>query len=284
MEEADLGPPLRTVIAQYGLDARKALGQHFLLDLNLTRKIARGAAPLDDAQIIEIGPGPGGLTRALLLEGARDVIAIERDPRCVDALADLAARAQGRLRIITGDALKLAECDIVAPGRAVKIVSNLPYNISTALLAKWLTVEPWPPYFDSLTLMFQREVADRLIAEPRSKAYGRLSVLTQWRTRVRRLFDVPPQAFTPPPAIVSSVLHIEPRATPEPAASSAMQAVLAAAFNQRRKMLRSALKPLGNAGALLARAQIDDHLRAEDLDVAAFAALARAFDAMRAAQ
>lgn len=281
MDGDDLGPPLREVIAAYGLGARKALGQHFLLDLNLTRKIARAAAPLETAQVIEVGPGPGGLTRALLLEGAGDVIAIERDPRCVAALEELAARAGGRLRIIEGDALKVRERDLVTPGRPVKIIANLPYNISTALLTKWLEQSVWPPFFESLTLMFQREVAERLLAAPRSKAYGRLTVLTRWRTEARKLFDVPPQAFTPPPKVVSTVVSLTPRAAPEPASLEAMRAVCAAAFNQRRKMLRSSLKALGSAPALLERAGIDDALRAEDLDVAAFAALARAFAELR---
>ena len=282
MDEADLGPPLREVIAAHGLGARKALGQHFLLDLNLTRKIARAAAPLDTAQIIEVGPGPGGLTRALLLEGAQNVIAIERDPRCIAALQELAARAGGRLRIIEGDALKIREQDLVAPGMPVKIVSNLPYNISTVLLTKWLEQSTWPPFFESLTLMFQREVAERLLAAPNSKAYGRLSVLAQWRAEVRKLFDVPPQAFTPPPKVVSTVVSLTPRIAPEPAPLDAMRSVCAAAFNQRRKMLRSSLKALGAADVLLEKAGIVDTLRAEDLDIAAFAALARAFADLRA--
>ncbi len=277
MESDEFGPPLRDVIAAHGLATNKRLGQHFLLDLNLTRKIARGAAPLEDAQIIEIGPGPGGLTRALLMEGARSIIAIERDRRCVEALADLVARSDGRLTVVEGDALKLREEDLVGSGAHVKIVSNLPYNISTALLTKWLTVPQWPPYFESLTLMFQREVAERLIARPHTKDYGRLSVLTQWRMHACKLFDVPPQAFSPPPKVVSTVVSLVPIAQPEPAPLGALQTVCAAAFNQRRKMLRSSLKSLGPPEALLAASGIDGTLRAEDLDIPEFARLARTY-------
>jgi 16S rRNA (adenine1518-N6/adenine1519-N6)-dimethyltransferase len=290
-----LEPPLREVIAAHGLLARKGLGQHFLLDLNLTRRIARAAAPLTDTTVIEIGPGPGGLTRALLLEGARYVIAIERDTRCVAALGELAQRADGCLRVVEGDALTIDEqslLELPSPqpspqkrgegqgegcvGRTI-IVANLPYNISAALLAKWLTTEPWPPWFQSLTLMFQREVADRLVAQPRTKAYGRLSLLTQWRTEAKRLFDIPARAFTPPPNVTSSVVQLIPREKPEPAPLKAFETVVATAFGQRRKMLRVSLGKLGDAEKLLRAAKIEPTARPEELGVAEFAALARAF-------
>jgi 16S rRNA (adenine1518-N6/adenine1519-N6)-dimethyltransferase len=269
-----LGPPLREVIAAHGLNARKGLGQHFLLDLNLTRRIARAAAPLEDATIIEIGPGPGGLTRALLLEGARQVIAIERDPRCVAALQELAAVVPGRLTIIEGDALKTEERSLLPAGPA-KIVANLPYNISTPLLVKWLTAAPWPPWYESLTLMFQKEVAERITAQPRTKAYGRLSVLAQWRTVPRRLFDIPPRAFTPPPAVTSTVLSFTPRPDPEAAAPDLFEKLVAVSFNQRRKMLRSSLSRIGLTDERIASAGIAPTARAEELTIADFAALAR---------
>ena len=270
-----LEPPLRDVIAAHGLDARKGLGQHFLLDLNLTRRIARAAGPLDNTTVIEIGPGPGGLTRALLIEGAARVIAIERDPRCVAALSELAARADGRLTVVEADALAIDERTLLAEklSRAI-VVANLPYNISAPLLVKWLTADP--VWYQSLTLMFQREVADRITATPRTKAYGRLSLLAQWRCEVKRLFDIPPRAFTPPPKVTSSVVQLIPRADPESAPIKAFERVTAAAFNQRRKMLRSSLARLGDAEALLSEAKIDPTARPEELGVAEFAALARA--------
>jgi 16S rRNA (adenine1518-N6/adenine1519-N6)-dimethyltransferase len=273
-----LGPPLREVIAAHGLAARKGLGQHFLLDLNLTRRIARAAAPLKNGTIIEIGPGPGGLTRALLLEGAGHVIAIERDGRCIAALKELAACVPGRLTVVQADALALDERTLLhTVPSPVKIVANLPYNISTALLVKWLTAEPWPPWYESLTLMFQKEVAERLVAAPRTKAYGRLSVLAQWRTSPRRLFDIPARAFTPPPDVVSTVVQLIPREAPEPAPLRAFETVVAAAFNQRRKMLRSSLSGLGFTEGLIAAAGIVPTARAEELGVAEFAALVRIF-------
>jgi len=270
----DLGPPLRDVIVAHGLQAKKGLGQHFLLDLNLTRRIARAAAPLANATIIEIGPGPGGLTRALLLEGAGHVIAIERDTRCIAALQELAARTPGRLTIVEADALDIDERTLFPTG-PVKIVANLPYNISTALLIKWLTAEPWPPWYQSLTLMFQKEVAERIIAEPRSKAYGRLSLLAQWCCETRRLFDITPRAFTPPPAVTSTVVQLVPRAEPVAAPPKLFERVVAAAFNQRRKMLRSSLASLGFTEALITEAGIAPTARPEELGVAEFAALAR---------
>ncbi len=271
--------PLREVIARHGLSARKGLGQHFLLDLNLTRRIARAAGDLTDASVLEIGPGPGGLTRALLETGASRVIAVERDPRCIEALAGLAA-ADTRLKIVEGDALAIDERALLAnePGR-VKVVANLPYNIGTALLVKWLTVEPWPPWYESLTLMFQHEVAQRLTAAPRTKAYGRLSVLAQWRAEIRHLLDVPARAFTPPPKVSSTVVALIPRPAPLEAPLAALQAVTAAAFGQRRKMLRSSLATLPGGAGLLASAGLDPTARAETLSVDDFCALARAYEA-----
>jgi 16S rRNA (adenine1518-N6/adenine1519-N6)-dimethyltransferase len=267
-------PPLREVIAAHGLKARKSLGQNFLFDLNLTRRIARAAGPLD-AAIYEVGPGPGGLTRALLAEGAPRVIAVERDERCLPALSEIAAAYPGRLEIISADALALDEAGVLS-GK-VRIAANLPYNIGTALLIKWLTVETWPPFWQSLTLMFQREVALRIVAKPGSEHYGRLSVLAQWRCTAKILFDVSRAAFVPPPNVTSSIVRLEPLAEPiAPAALGDLEAVTAAAFGQRRKMLRQSLKTLtGDAQDLLARAGILGTRRAEELSVTEFAALAR---------
>ena len=266
-------PPLREVIARHGLGARKSLGQHFLLDLNLTGRIARAAGDLSRGTIIEIGPGPGGLTRALLQAGASRVVAIERDERCLAALQELATAYPGRLELISGDALKIDAATLGAPPR--RIVANLPYNISTALLLLWL---PKIGAFDSLTLMFQKEVADRLTARPRTKDYGRLSVLTQWLTEPRRLFDIPPRAFTPPPNVTSTVVQLVPRPQPlGPAEIGRLEQVTAAAFGQRRKMLRQSLRTLGvDVPALLAAADSPETARAEELDVQQFCALARA--------
>lgn len=277
-------PPLRDVIAAHGLAAKKSLGQNFLLDLNLTRKIARAAGPLEGTTFYEIGPGPGGLTRALLMEGAKRVIAVERDDRCLPALKDIAAVYPDRLDVVSADGLhvdepaRLKELSLSGP---VRIASNLPYNVGTMLLVKWLTSETWPPFWQSLTLMFQREVAERLVAKPSTKAYGRLSVLTQWRAKAKILFDVSPRAFTPPPSITSSVVRIEPLAEPvAPARLSDLEKVTAAGFGHRRKMLRQSLKSLTpDAEALLQQAGIDPTARAETLTVAEFAALARAFRA-----
>jgi 16S rRNA (adenine1518-N6/adenine1519-N6)-dimethyltransferase len=279
----DLGPPLREIIARHKIGARKSLGQHFLLDLNLTRRIARAAEP-QDATILEIGPGPGGLTRALVAEGACHVVAIERDRRCVAALAELSAHAPGKLTVVEADARMIDERALIeAHPQPIKIVANLPFNIGTYLLLRWLTTDAWPPWYASMTLMLQREVALRLTAHPRSKDYGRLSVLAQWRTVVTRLFDVSPRAFTPPPKVTSSVVSLVPRAKLlAEAPLDALMAVTGAAFGQRRKMLRSSLSALGVATLpLLAVAQIDPQARAESLDVAAFAALARAYAAQR---
>jgi 16S rRNA (adenine1518-N6/adenine1519-N6)-dimethyltransferase len=286
MPGADPLPPLREVIAAHGLAAKKSLGQNFLLDLNLTRRIARAAGPLEDTTIYEVGPGPGGLTRALLAEGAARVLAVERDSRCLPALQEIAAAFPDRLRIVSADALALDEPAVLAErsiAEPVRVAANLPYNIGTVLLVKWLTSEAWPPWWQSLTLMFQREVAARLVARRRTPSYGRLSVLAQWRTRAEILFDVNPRAFTPPPKVTSSIVRIEALAEPIAAAHlSDLEAVTAAAFGQRRKMLRQSLKTLTpNPEDLLSGAGIAPTARAEELSVAQFAALARAFGGTR---
>ena len=274
-------PPLRDVIAAHGLMAKKSLGQNFLLDLNLTRRIAR-AADAAGAIVYEVGPGPGGLTRALLAEGATRVIAVERDERCLAALADIAAAHPGRLEVVSADALKLdeaAQLGQLGAAEPVRIAANLPYNIGTALLVKWLTSKTWPPFWQSLTLMFQREVAERIVAAPGSEHYGRLSVLVQWRARAKIMFDVSRSAFVPPPKIVSSVVRIDPLAEPVAAAELGdLEAVTAAAFGQRRKMLRQSLKKLTtNSEAIIGEAGIAPTERPEHLGVAEFAALARAY-------
>ncbi|MGI3128488.1 16S rRNA (adenine(1518)-N(6)/adenine(1519)-N(6))-dimethyltransferase RsmA [Nitratireductor sp. PBL-C9] len=273
---ADGLPPLREVIARHGLAAKKSLGQNFLLDLNLTAKVARAAGDLEGATVIEVGPGPGGLTRALLMAGAERVIAIERDERCLDALAEIAANYPGRLDVVNGDAMEtdFAALAPEAHGK-VRIVANLPYNIGTELLVRWLTPDAWPPFYASMTLMFQREVAQRIVAEPGDKAYGRLGVLAGWRTVSKIAFDLPPQAFTPPPKVTSSVVHIVPRAEPLAVEPKRLAKITEAAFGQRRKMLRQSVKSLGGE-ALLARAGIDATRRAETLSVAEFVALANA--------
>ncbi|MEI9411483.1 16S rRNA (adenine(1518)-N(6)/adenine(1519)-N(6))-dimethyltransferase RsmA [Mesorhizobium salmacidum] len=270
-------PPLRDVIERHGLQAKKALGQNFLLDLNLTGKIARSAGDLTNATVIEVGPGPGGLTRALLSNGARRVVAIERDERCLAALAEVSAHYPDRLEVISGDALKIDFAALASrtDHAPVRIVANLPYNIGTELLVRWLTVADWPPFYASMTLMFQREVAQRIVAAPDSDAYGRLGVLAGWRTQARIAFDVPPQAFTPPPKVTSSVVHLEPRATPLPAEVKKLGRVTEAAFGQRRKMLRQSVKSLGGE-ALLERAGIDPTRRAETLSVEEFVRLTNA--------
>ncbi|WP_269931588.1 16S rRNA (adenine(1518)-N(6)/adenine(1519)-N(6))-dimethyltransferase RsmA [Aminobacter sp. HY435] len=264
-------PPLRDVIERHGLQAKKALGQNFLLDLNLTSKVARAAGDLSGVTVVEVGPGPGGLTRALLMNGAKRVVAIERDERCLAALAEVSAHYPGRLEIIPGDALKTDFTEL-AEG-PIKIVANLPYNIGTELLVRWLTVADWPPFYESLTLMFQREVAERIVADPASSAYGRLGVLAGWRTQARIAFDVPPQAFTPPPKVTSSVVHLEPRKQPLPADVKILGRVTEAAFGQRRKMLRQSLKSLGGE-KLLEAVGIDPTRRAETLSIEEFVSLA----------
>lgn len=271
-------PPLREVIAACQLTARKSLGQNFLLDLNLTGRIARAAAPLDDHTIVEVGPGPGGLTRALLFEGARQVIAVERDERVMPALEEISNHYPGRLKVIEGDALQVDWRNLV-DGPA-KIVANLPYNIATPLLISWLGGEVWPPWYSSLTLMFQKEVAERIVAEPGSKTYGRLSVLSQWRSEAVKLFDIDRRAFTPAPKVTSSVVQITPIVDVRPPCrSDTLQRVTAAAFGQRRKMLRSSLKSLtSDPAVLLAKAGLDPQQRAEQLDVSDFCTLAAELD------
>jgi 16S rRNA (adenine1518-N6/adenine1519-N6)-dimethyltransferase len=270
-------PPLREVIRRHELTARKSLGQNFLLDLNLTGRIARAASPLAGATVIEVGPGPGGLTRALLAEGAAHVVAIERDARAIAALEEIAAHYPGRLTVVPGDALEFDPAPYLGAG-AVQVVANLPYNIATALLVGWLTAEPWPPWYDRLTLMFQREVAERIVAGPGSKTYGRLSVLAGWRTEAKILFDIAPSAFVPPPKVTSSVVQLVPRPTPLPCDRRALERVTAAAFGQRRKMLRASLRQLGvDPVPLLESAGLDPTARAEDIAVEGFVALARGF-------
>jgi 16S rRNA (adenine1518-N6/adenine1519-N6)-dimethyltransferase len=278
MSAIDGLPPLREVIERHGLRARKALGQNFLLDLNLTARIARVPGDLSAASVLEVGPGPGGLTRALLAEGAGHVLAVEKDARCLPALDEIAAAWPGRLTVIEGDALEVDPAAYLSP--PIHVVSNLPYNVGTELLVRWLTPSSWPPFWASLTLMFQREVAERIVAAPGSRAYGRLAVLAQWRTEARIALTLPPEAFTPPPKVHSAVVHLRPRPRPVAEADAAvMERVVAAAFNQRRKMLRAALRGLGDAEALLAEAGVAPTERAERLSVAQFAALARALEA-----
>ncbi|TCT05086.1 16S rRNA (adenine(1518)-N(6)/adenine(1519)-N(6))-dimethyltransferase RsmA [Aquabacter spiritensis] len=281
MSAIDALPPLRDVIRRHDLSAQKALGQNFLLDLNLTARIARGSGPLEGARVLEVGPGPGGLTRALLALGAEKVVAVERDRRCIAALAEVAEAYPGRLDVIEGDALKVDVRPLLGDGPA-RVVANLPYNVATLLLVGWLSTDPWPPWFTSLTLMFQREVAERIVAAPGSKAYGRLAVLAGWRTEARILFDVAPTAFVPPPKVTSSVVHLVPRRQPLPCRLADLERVTEAAFGQRRKMLRQSLRSLGvDALALLARAGLPETERAEEIDVAGFVALANAYAEIR---
>ena len=274
MTQIDDLPPLREVIRRHGLTPKKSLGQNFLFDLNLTARIARAAEPLENITVVEVGPGPGGLTRALLALGARRVVVIERDQRAIAALQEIGARYPGRLEIVAGDAMRIDPRDQLGPERA-RVVANLPYNIATALLVSWLTVEPWPPWYDSLVLMFQREVAERIVATPGSKAYGRVSVLAGWRAEARILFDVARSAFVPPPKVTSSVIRLTPRPVPLGCESAALQRVTEAAFGQRRKMLRQSLRTLGvDATKLLTGAGIEPTARAEEIPVEGFVALA----------
>ena len=276
-------PPLREIVASLDLQAKKSLGQNFLFDLNLTGRIARAAGPFKGTAVVEIGPGPGGLTRALLAEGAEKVIAVERDPRFLPALEMISARWPGRLEVVSGDALKINLADLAAkaPGLNLRICANLPYNVATPLLVGWLTSAQWPPLYDRLILMFQREVALRIVASTEERAdYGRLAVLAGWRTQARLLFDVPPEAFTPRPKIMSTVVELTPRAVPEPCDVKALTAITQAAFGQRRKMLRQSLRALALAQGLSAEdwpasAGIDATRRAEEIDVAGFVRLAR---------
>ncbi|WP_185983255.1 16S rRNA (adenine(1518)-N(6)/adenine(1519)-N(6))-dimethyltransferase RsmA [Aureimonas mangrovi] len=268
-------PPLRAVLAEHGLDPKKALGQNFLLDLNLTGRIARQASLATIETVVEIGPGPGGLTRALLAHGAQRVVAVEKDPRCLPALHAIAARYPGRLEVVEGDALKVDFAAIAAGPFAV--VANLPYNVGTQILLDLVAVPEWPPRWSELVLMFQKEVAQRIVAGPGDNHYGRLGVLCGWRTHAEILFDVSREAFTPPPKVTSAIVRLTPREEPLPASLHAMEKVTAAAFGQRRKMLRQSLKAIGGE-ALLARAEIDPQRRAETLSVAEFAALANALE------
>lgn len=272
----DALPPLREVIRTHDLQARKSMGQNFLLDLNLTAKIARQAGDLSDCDVLEIGPGPGGLTRGLLSEGARKVLAIEKDARCLPALAEIAAAYPGRLQVINGDALQIDPLTHLTP--PVRVAANLPYNVGTELLVRWLTPPEWPPYWDSLTLMFQREVAERIVAQPGSKTYGRLAILAQWRADARIVMSLPPEAFTPPPKVSSAVVHVT--ALPAPrfeADAQVLSRVVAAAFNQRRKMLRAALKGIApDIEDRLIAAGLKPTDRAEQVPLEGFCALARA--------
>lgn len=274
-------PPLAEVINTHELSARKSLGQNFLLDLNLTSKIARRAGDLSQCDVLEVGPGPGGLTRALLMEGARKVVAIERDARCLPALQEISNAYPGRLEIVSGDALDFDPSGkLTAP---VRIVANLPYNIGTELLTRWLSPETWPPYWSSLTLMFQKEVAQRIVAAPGAKAYGRLAILCQWRSNPRIVMEIPPQAFTPPPKVTSAVVHFETLAEPRfPANAATLSRVTAAAFGQRRKMLRTSLKSLTPAAEdMLIEAGIAPTERAEQVPLEGFCALSQLLDSNR---
>jgi 16S rRNA (adenine1518-N6/adenine1519-N6)-dimethyltransferase len=274
-------PPLREVIRRHGLLAKKSLGQNFLLDLNLTARIARAAGELEGVAVLEVGPGPGGLTRALLALGAARVIAVERDQRAIAALEEIAALYPGRLDIVAADALDFDPMPRLPQGPA-RIVANLPYNIATALLINWLSTEPWPPWFDSAVLMFQREVAERIAAVPGGKTYGRLSVLTQWRCEARILFDINASAFVPPPKVKSSVVRLVPRSAPLPCDRRLLESVTQAAFGQRRKMLRQSLRSLGaDAAALIEAAHLDPTARAEEIPVSGFVALAQALASAR---
>ncbi|MGC0225350.1 dimethyladenosine transferase [Pseudooceanicola nitratireducens] len=269
-------PPLRDVISTHGLAAKKSLGQNFLLDLNLTAKIARQAGDLSECDVLEIGPGPGGLTRGLLAEGARRVLAIEKDARCLPALAEVAAAYPGRLEVVNGDALEVDPLAMLTP--PIRVAANLPYNVGTELLVRWLTPDVWPPFWQSLTLMFQREVAERIVAAPGSKAYGRLALLASWRADARIVLNLPPEAFTPPPKVSSAVVHLTALPEPRyPADPKVLERVVAMAFNQRRKMLRAALKGLApDIEDRLIAAGIKPTDRAETVTLEQFCALARA--------
>jgi len=275
MSQIDTLPPLRDVIANHNLSARKSLGQNFLLDLNLTAKIARQAGDLSGCDVLEIGPGPGGLTRGLLAEGARHVLAIEKDARCLPALSEIAEAYPGRLTVLEGDALEIDPLAHLTP--PIRVAANLPYNVGTELLVRWLTPPQWPPYWQSLTLMFQREVADRIVAAPGSKAYGRLAVLCGWRSDAQIVLNLPPGAFTPPPKVSSAVVHINALPAPRyPADPKMLQHVVAAAFNQRRKMLRASLKSLApDIEDRLIASGIKPTDRAETVHLEQFCALAR---------
>jgi len=282
MSAIDDLPPLREVIRQHSLSARKSLGQNFLLDLNLTARIARAAGALEGATVVEIGPGPGGLTRALLALGAGHVIAVEHDERALPALQDIAARYPGRLEVVCADAQSFDPRPYIGSAKA-KIVANLPYNIATNLLIGWLCAEPWPPWYETMVLMFQREVAERIAAHENDEAYGRLGVLANWRCETKILFDISPAAFVPQPKVTSSVVRLTPRLAPEPCERRLLEQVAAAAFGQRRKMLRQSLKSLSvDTARLAAAAHVDPTRRAETIPVAGFVAMARELANIRA--
>ena len=268
-------PPLRDIIVNHGLDAKKSLGQNFLLDLNLTSKIARLAGDISGHDVLEVGPGPGGLTRGLLAAGARRVVALEKDPRCIPALAQISAAYPGRLDVFNADALEFdMRGQLTGP---VRVVANLPYNVGTELLVRWLTPKDWPPFWSSLTLMFQKEVAERIIAKPGTKAYGRLGILAQWKSTPSVVMELPPEAFTPPPKVRSAVVHLEALAEPRfPAPAGLLSSTVAMAFNQRRKMLRSSLKSAApDIESALRDAGLEPTARAEEISLEGFCALAR---------
>ena len=269
-------PPLREVLQAHDLVAKKQLGQNFILDLNLTARIARAAGDLTACDVLEVGPGPGGLTRGLLIEGARRVLAVEKDPRCLPALEEIAATVPGRLQVVLGDALAVDVRALLTP--PIKVVANLPYNVGTELLIRWLTPAVWPPFWSSLTLMFQKEVAERIVAKPRTDHYGRLALLAQWRTDARIVMTLPPEAFTPAPKVHSAVVHLTALPEPRfPCDGAVLQRITAMAFNQRRKMLRSSLKALApGIEGLLESVGIPPTARAEEIGLEAFCALARA--------
>jgi len=280
-ERLDTLPPLREVIRRHGLIAKKSLGQNFLLDLNLTARIARAAGALAGVTVVEIGAGPGGLTRALLAVGAKRVIAVERDERAIAALSEIATHYPGQLEIVPGDALTFDQRPFIDRG-STRIVANLPYNIATPLLVMWISAEPWPPWYDAAILMFQREVAERIVATPGTKNYGRLSILVQWRCEARILFDIHPSAFVPPPKVTSSLVQLTPRPDPLPCDRRLLENVTQAAFGQRRKMLRQSLRSLGvDVSELLTAVGLSPTARAEDIPVSGFVALAQALGKQR---
>ena len=281
MAQIDNLPPLRDVVERHDLRAKKSLGQNFLFDLNLTCRIARAAGDLSNHTVIEVGPGPGGLTRALLHEGAKKVIAIEMDTRAMSALAEIADHYPGRLEVIQGDALKV-DMKTLVPEGPVRIIANLPYNVGTQLLLHWLEQDPWPPFYDSLTLMFQKEVAERIIATEEDKAYGRLGIIAGWRCNAEKLFDVSREAFNPPPKVTSSIVHLTPKSNPLPCKLKYLEQVTAAAFGQRRKMLRQSLKSLGvDQMTLIEQAGLEPTQRAETVSVEHFVDLANILENMK---
>ncbi|MEM8797798.1 MAG: 16S rRNA (adenine(1518)-N(6)/adenine(1519)-N(6))-dimethyltransferase RsmA [Pseudomonadota bacterium] len=275
MSRIDALPPLGDVLRNHGLVAKKSLGQNFLLDLNLTSKIARAAGELQGVHVVEIGPGPGGLTRAILANGADHITVIERDSRCLEALDQISDHYPDKMTIIEGDALETDYASLAPADKPVKLIANLPYNVATPLLVNWVKTEPWPPWYRSTTLMFQREVAERIVARPSDKHYGRIGVLCGWRMNATIMFDVPPQAFTPPPKVTSSIVHFEPREVPLKCHSEALEKVTGAAFGQRRKMLRQSLKSVfQDPSSALEAVGLDPTARAETISIKGFVDLA----------